>query len=188
MTKPQIIDLQKRIGAEPDGFWGPRSIRAVQLHLTRLMPTPVPWPKTDQKSLTAFYGAPGDEDRHTLLNVVGRGVSYDGSPVKVIRCHSRIAASLDRVIARLETFEEGRYILARYDGCYNNRPMRGGSTPSLHARAAAIDFDAGRNGNKTAWPVAASMSILVMEEFAREGWIAAGAFWGRDGMHFQATA
>jgi hypothetical protein len=26
-----------------------------------------------------------------------------------------------------------------------------------------------------------------MEEFAKEGWLAAGAFWGRDAMHFQAT-
>jgi hypothetical protein len=31
------------------------------------------------------------------------------------------------------------------------------------------------------------MPIQVMEEFAKEGWLAAGAFWGRDAMHFQAT-
>jgi hypothetical protein len=27
----------------------------------------------------------------------------------------------------------------------------------------------------------------VMEEFAKEGWLAAGAFWSRDSMHMQAT-
>jgi hypothetical protein len=26
-----------------------------------------------------------------------------------------------------------------------------------------------------------------MEEFAKEGWLSAGAFWSRDAMHFQAT-
>ena len=65
--------------------------------------------------------------------------------------------------------------------------MRGGYTPSLHARGAAIDFDSYDNGNSTHWPVGATMPIGVMEEFAREGWVAAGAFWGRDAMHFQAT-
>jgi hypothetical protein len=31
------------------------------------------------------------------------------------------------------------------------------------------------------------MPLEIMEAFAREGWLAAGAFWGRDAMHFQAT-
>jgi hypothetical protein len=31
------------------------------------------------------------------------------------------------------------------------------------------------------------MPIEVMECFAREGWLSAGAFWGYDAMHFQAT-
>jgi hypothetical protein len=31
------------------------------------------------------------------------------------------------------------------------------------------------------------MPIEVMEEFAKEGWLPAGAFWSRDSMHFQST-
>jgi hypothetical protein len=65
--------------------------------------------------------------------------------------------------------------------------MRGGSLPSLHARGAAIDLDADNNGNHVAWPVRATMPLEVMEAFAREGWLSAGAAWLRDGMHFQAT-
>ena len=65
--------------------------------------------------------------------------------------------------------------------------MRGGSLPSLHARGAAIDLDPGTNGLHTPWPTRATMPLEVMECFAREGWLAAGAFWGRDAMHFQAT-
>jgi hypothetical protein len=78
-------------------------------------------------------------------------------------------------------------VIRRYFGCYVNRPIRGGSTPSLHARGAAIDFDANRNRNAQHWPVSATMPIEVMECFAREGWLCAGAFWSRDAMHFQAT-
>ncbi len=185
MTRKEIMDIQTRIRTPVDGFWGPKSIAAAQNYLLSLMPIPNPWPDTSQASLTAFYGIPGDESQHTLLDVRGMGVKYEGRAVKEIRCHRMVADSLGRVIAKLsKRFPE---VLADYAGCYNNRPMRGGSTPSLHARAAAIDFMPDENGNKTAWPAVAKMPFEVMEIFAVEGWIAAGAFWGRDAMHFQAT-
>ena len=80
-----------------------------------------------------------------------------------------------------------RGILAKYAGCYNPRPMRGGKRPSKHSWGAAIDLDPDHNGLKTSWPVAATMPIEVMEEFAREGWIGLGWQIGRDSMHFQPT-
>ena len=185
MNRDQIKQLQARIGATADGFWGPKSIAACQAHLKKLMPVPNPWPATDQASLTKFYGAPGDESRHASINVEGLGVRYDGKTVKRITCHEKVAESLLRVIKSLS--HPYPDILAEYAGCYNNRAMRGGSTPSLHARAAAIDFAPSTNGNKTHWPTQADMPIEVMEAFAKEGWLAAGAAWSRDGMHFQAT-
>lgn len=186
MNQDQIKALQARIGTTPDGFWGPQSIAACQKHLRDLMPSPNPWPKSDQASLQTFYGSPGDEDQHVRTNVAGDLVEYDGKTVYSVLCHRKVSASLDRVIHDLAgTHPE---ILRKYAGCYNNRPMRGGSLPSLHARAAAIDFAPDENGNRDSWPIKASMPIEVMEAFAREGWTAAGAFWGRDAMHFQATA
>lgn len=181
----RITDIQKQIGAEPDGFWGRDSIKAVQKHLRSLMPKQSPWPKTDQVSLTRFYGMPGDESRHTQIDVTGLGVKYGGNTVTKITCHKEVAPSLKRILVRMST--EFPEIIAQYDGCYNNRTMRGGNSPSLHARAAAIDFAASENGNHTSWPVAATMPLGVMEIFAAEGWLPAGAFWGRDAMHFQAT-
>lgn len=186
MTRAQIIAMQDRIGTTPDGFWGPKSIAACQRHLRGLMPSPNPWPKADQASLTRFYGSPGDESQLVALNVEGLGIRYDGQAVKSIRCHDKVADSLKRILTSLSKTHPG--IMNQYAGCYNNRTMRGGSLPSLHARGAAIDFAPETNGNKTPWPVVADMPLEVMEAFAREGWTPAGAFWGRDAMHFQATA
>lgn len=185
MKAKQIQALQTEIGVTADGFWGPKSIAACQKHLRKLMPLTNPWPKQDQKSLTDFYGAPGDETHHLRLDVAGLGLKYEGAAVARITCHERVGASLLRVLKRLGTLHPE--VLADFAGCYNNRAMRGGTLPSLHARAAAVDFMPGSNGNKSNWPVASSMPLGVMEEFAREGWLPAGAFWSRDAMHFQAT-
>lgn len=186
MNSSEIAKMQRVIGEVDDGFWGPKSIAACQRHLRSLMPLNNPWPASNQKALQAFYGSPGDESRLTNLDVSDLDVRYEGQHVKAIRCHSKVSASLRRI---LEALHNSPYasLLHAYDGCFNNRPMRGGLTPSLHARGAAIDFDAANNANLSHWPTNASMPLAVMEIFSKEGWLSAGAFWGRDAMHFQAT-
>jgi hypothetical protein len=186
MNQLDIKKMQVRIGVKADGFWGPKSIAACQAHLRGFMPKVSPWPNPDQASLAAFYGRAGDESKLVALNVEGLGIKYDTKPVKVIRCHSKVAASLRRV---LDAISKGtnKDVLTEFAGCYNNRPMRGGSLPSLHARGAAIDLDPDHNANHQIWPISAIMPLEIMEAFAREGWMAAGAFWSRDAMHFQAT-
>jgi hypothetical protein len=184
MTTNRIKAIQEKIGAEPDGFWGPKSMVFCKAYLAGLMPSPHPWPSSDQDSLQAFYGSPGDE---TQLQAIAAppGLIYEGVQCKVIRCHRRVAGSLLRILGIL--VRQYPEIASQYAGCFNNRPMRGGSTPSLHARGAAVDFDPDNNGNHQHWPASATMPFGVMEIFAREGWLSAGAFWGRDSMHFQAT-
>ena len=186
MNQKDIQNIQRCIGVTADGWWGPQSIAACQAHLKKLMPARNPWPATDQASLTRFYGAPGDESKLTALNVADLGIKYDGKSVRVIRCHLKVAASLRRVIEALAQSPH-KSILEKYAGCYNNRPMRNGSLPSLHARGAAVDFDPDNNANHQHWPNSAIMPLEVMEAFAREGWLPAGPFWHRDSMHFQAT-
>lgn len=182
----RIIDIQKRVGTVPDGFWGPKSIAACQKHLRSLMPACNPWPAATSTALQAFYGSPGDESQLVNLPAPVPLRLYDGTqPVKTIRCHRKVADSLARALK--VAYEAHPDVVSRYFGCYVNRNMRGGSTPSLHARGAAIDLDANRNGNHTHWPTRATMPLEVMEAFATEGWLAAGAFWSRDAMHFQAT-
>ena len=48
MNETQIKIMQERVGAEPDGFWGPRSVAACQRHLKKMMPSPHPFPRQDQ--------------------------------------------------------------------------------------------------------------------------------------------
>lgn len=183
----RIKHNQRIIGVEDDGFWGEISTEACKVFLRSLMPKPNPWPKTDQASLTAFYGRPGDESKLIRVPAPVR-MLYEGRLIETIYCHNKVAASLVRALK--DAGDEAPQVVeaaADYSGVYNNRTMRGGLLPSLHARGAAIDLDADDNGNLVHWPTVADMPIEVMMAFAREGWVAAGAFWGRDGMHFQAT-
>ena len=84
MPKNQIIELQKRVGATPDGFWGPASIEACKAHLRSLMPNDPPWPTTDQASLTKFYGRAGDEPMLVPLAVGDLDIRYDGKNVESV--------------------------------------------------------------------------------------------------------
>ena len=190
MTKAEIQEVQRRIGVEPDGFWGPKSISACKFHLMRLMPSPNPWPKSDQASVRAFYGEPGDEGNLTSIEFP-YPMLYEGKRVMKSRCHYLVADSLIRVLLKIgNRFSDEPGIVdeaSDYGGIYNFRQKRGGSSLSLHSWGIAIDLDADDNMFRDNWPMKADMPLSIMEEFAREGWTSAGAFWGYDAMHFQAT-
>jgi len=186
MQYHQIIELQKRIGTTPDGFFGEKSVAKCKEYLRSLMPKDHPWPTQDQASLTKFYGRAGDESQLVNLAVNDLDIRYDGKNVKSIRCHHKVAPSLRRVLENIAKTPHA-WVLKEYAGVYNNRPMRGGSLPSLHARGAAIDLAPSTNQFRESWPRSANMPIEVMEAFAKEGWLPAGAFWNYDAQHFQAT-
>jgi hypothetical protein len=186
MTKAQIIALQERIGTKPDGLWGDVSTAACQRHLRALMPQPHPWPTGDDASVIARFGQPGDESNLVGANVRGLGLKYEGKPVQTIRCHHLVAHSLVEIITEIADTPSA-WILTQYAGCYNYRKMRGGSRHSKHAWGIAVDFAPASNGLRNHWPRAASMPIEAMEAFARQGWLAAGAFWNRDAMHYETT-
>jgi len=182
----KISELQRRVGAEPDGVWGMKSAAACQAHLRALMPENNPWPKSDPDSLARFFGKPGNESNLVNLNVKGLGIYYDGARVKTIRCHHKVGESLHRVLSEISQGPDAD-ILSEYAGCYNYRVMRGGTSLSCHAWGIAIDLAPDSNGNRTPWPKIATRPITVMEAMAREGMLSGGAVWGRDAMHFQAT-
>jgi hypothetical protein len=193
MTNAQIVRTQQRIGTTADGFWGPKSEAAARDHLRKLMPSPHPFPKKD--AITSFYGAHGVEGGYTPPQKEIRlpfTVFYEDSPVTKLRPHEKCAAAFLKAFELLaEEFPDDAARKAAgiltYDGLYNPRRMRGGTSWSMHAWAIAIDLDAGDNGNFVHWPTKAVMPIEVMECFAKAGMASAGAFWSRDAMHFEAV-
>lgn len=193
MNQEQIKAIQSKIGATVDGFWGPKSSSACRDYLLNLFPTNPPFPT--QSNVTDFYGphgVPGGYTPPTKLIVLPFPIYYEGKSVTKLSPHEKCADSLLRVFERLQETYPSEALRKKagitfYDGLYNPRSMRGGSSWSMHSWAIAIDFNAAKNGNSTHWPTAATMPLEVMECFAKEGWTAAGAFWNRDAMHFQAT-
>lgn len=186
-----IVQIQKRIGALPDGFWGPKSIESCKAYLRGLMlMAPQKWPASDTTSLTRFYGRPGDESNLVTFEFPYPAY-YDGKRVRTGRCHRLVKDSLLRVMGRIgEKYSQDPGIMEEaqdYAGMFNFRNKRLGSTLSVHAWGAAIDLDADDNTFRQHWPLEADMPIEIIEEFAREGWVSAAAFWGYDAMHFQAT-
>ena len=97
MTTEQIKSIQSKIGATPDGFWGPKSIDACQKYLRSLMPNPNPWPKSDTDSMCRFYGNPGDE-RNLVTVDFPFTTFYEGKKITKFRCHKKVADSLVRVL------------------------------------------------------------------------------------------
>lgn len=181
-----IREIQKKIGTTPDGAWGPKSQAACVAYLRSLMPKPNPWPSSADAAMIRFFGQPGDESNLVNLDVHGLEIFYEGNPVRTIRCHKKVADSLHRVLSAIAA-SPFDHVLRRYAGCFNHRPMRGGSRPSKHSWGAAIDLDPDTNMLKTPWPQRATMPFEVMEMFAREGWVGLGWRDNRDAMHFQTT-
>lgn len=184
MTRRQIIDIQNRVGTTPDGSWGLVSTIACQKYLRSIMPRPNRWPQPTVSKMVQFYGEAGENLIN--LDVTGLGIFYESAPVKTIRCHEKVAISLLAVIRDIAAGDDA-YILKQYAGCFNYRPMRNSLSLSKHAWGVAIDFAPATNDLHASWPQKASMPFGVIEAFSRHGWTSAGAFWGVDAMHFEAT-
>lgn len=193
MNTDEIKRMQSRIGfkgSDVDGFWGPRSINRCQYYLRSLMPSPHPWPSSDRASIEAFFGKPGDESQLVSFDFPFP-TYYGGKVVTRSRCHRKVRDSLLRALTMIgQQHGHDRAVMEEaedYGGIYNFRPKRGASSLSLHSWGIAIDLDADDNSFRASWPLQADMPLEIMEAFAREGWLSAGAFWGYDAMHFQAT-
>ena len=153
------------------------------------------WPL--QRDCDRFYGNPRGanagpsakwESANLTLVKCPWVLRYAGKPVKGLRVHKKVAASLTKVLDAIwvrlgrSQAEIDRIGMSIYGGGYNFRLMRGGSSLSMHSWGCALDFDPARNGMGNSKP---AMDKRVVEEFEREGW-EWGGHW-KDGMHFQAA-
>ncbi|MCB9019207.1 MAG: M15 family metallopeptidase [Chitinophagales bacterium] len=195
MTTERIKAIQREIGVEPDGFWGPISRTAARTFLRKMCPNN-PWPESNTTALRKFYGDFGEAESRerekflknnlTTIDVRGLEVEYDGRPVNSITCHKYVADSLFRVLTEISK-SPSSWVLKGYAGCFNIRKMKLGDAPSKHSWAVAIDLGVKGNGLKTPWPQVATMPWEVIKIFAREGWRSGGVLWGIDAQHFEAV-
>lgn len=146
--------LADKLGIElrPDGDPGGATARAVAqaLGLIRQVPAAevavAQWPKDRWEEMYAFYGQPGTN----LIQIVPPyPLKYDGKVVPKITVHEKIAPAVLRVLQKVLDYYGLTKIKALkldvYDGCFNNRPKRGGTSLSTHAYGCAIDFCAEDN-------------------------------------------
>jgi len=194
MNRTEIETMQQRLknagyDIEVDGFWGPQSQKTCRAHLRSLCSTN-PWPASDRRSIETFYGRPGDESNLVSFEFPFP-MFYGDKKVAKSRCHFKVVNSLLHVLNNIGSLYSGDEEIIEeaedYGGIYNFREKRGSSSLSLHSWGIAIDLDADDNTFRNHWPLSADMPLEIMECFAREGWLSAGAFWGYDAMHFQAT-
>lgn len=168
--------------------------RQRQTHLP-VRPAPVNnrWPVASQRQ--AFYGAPGTG--HTILNIpYPMRIAWDTKQsVNRVTVHSKCADSLDRIlkeILRVYGYDELRKLgIDLFGGIYNNRPIRGGTSLSDHAFAAAIDLDPERN--QLRWGADRAVFARpayrpMLDAFRKENWTSLGEERNFDYMHFSAVS
>lgn len=154
------------------------------------------WPL--QSECPAFYGDPrqaGWLRKNTTHVVCPWPLLVEGKPLSSgILIHVKCAASLTKVLNSVwdavgkdvQKIHALRYDV--FDGSYNFRPKRGSSSLSMHAYAAALDFDAADNAFHSVRHLYTADSIIV-KCFEAEGWVWGGRWSVNsvDAMHFQAA-
>ena len=209
----QLVCKDKGIAAEPiDGFWGPVTQFAYDslVHLidTGALPpnwrdeepsdaNPHQWPRDrgNQAEMKAFYGQPGSPPIKKVRVPWTLKLAWDtGTKISHIGCHAKVADSVERVLTRVHAqygeAELKRLHLDLYGGCFFKRPKRGGTSWSVHAYAAALDWDPVRNQLKWGRDRASldhSNYNFWWRAWEAEGWVSLGRSSNYDWMHVQAA-
>ena len=206
----QIVCLEG--GFDPygiDGQWGPNTENAYNnyLHYLEANQPPEPWrpeeiidvnpnnwPEQYTPEFDAFYGPRGSGLIRLQLPYTMRLAWDTGTQVNSFFCHGKVHDSLFRVLSKVRDHygedEIRRLRLDLYGGCYNERPIRGGTKWSMHSWGIAVDFDPARN--KLEWgrdkAAFASAEYKKWWEFwEEEGWVSLGRQRNFDWMHVQAA-
>jgi len=188
--------IQRRVGATPDGIYGPQTARAVLAALgeERGPDEAAAFPSQSRvREGRTEFGHPGD-NLTTIIPAYDLRLSWDPAVVvSRISINASCADSAGRIFQdTLEHYgieEIRRLRLDLFGGCYNQRRVRGGTAWSIHAWAAAIDLDPERNALRMDHKEAA----FARPEYAdfwkiveSHGWTSLGREKDYDWMHFQA--
>ncbi|UOF76716.1 D/-alanyl-D/-alanine carboxypeptidase [Caudoviricetes sp.] len=114
-------------------------------------------------------------------------VSYDiethlehGAIPKKLYCNKLLVAPFRQALTHINQRGFANQVKT-WDGCFNIRKKKGGSTHSLHAWGLAVDINAAWNG----WLKTPTMSKELVQCFLDAGFEWGGYWQNKDGMHFQ---
>ncbi len=193
-----------------DGFWGPQTAFAyeslVELRKHGSVPVfrrpgegtdtnPNNWPSQKfEPDLIDFYGNVGT-NQTSIAVPYPHIIAWDKTKsVTKIRCHTKVADSLVRVLTKAKNHygmdEIHRLKLDVWGGCLNVRQMRGGTRYSMHSWGIAMDYDP--ENNRLKWgsdraSFARPDYIKWWEFWEEEGWVSLGRARNYDWMHVQAA-
>ncbi len=192
MTPATIIKrIQLIVGADPDAIIGTQTRRAIAAYVGESNPPTWPSKKAIRTGKTLFDRA-GDFPMTSITPPYP--LYYQGNEIKKIAVHAEVApfveTALERVLRHYGRERIEQLGLDIFDGCYNNRRVRGGQSTSMHAWAIALDFDAAHNGNSTRGNKARFTAPEY--DFWWIAWMSVGArpfglFNDRDYMHIEFT-
>ena len=138
-----LLSIQREVGAVPDGVFGPETASKLFSALG------LGWPsQAEVRSGKSIFGKPGVESN--LVSITPPYPLYfAGKQLKTIRVHKLIAkavlTALEEVLDHYGIDEIKRLGLDKFDGAYNYRKSRGGSSLSMHAWGVALDWNAAKN-------------------------------------------
>lgn len=179
----QLVFLRQN-GRAPDP-WRPEDRTPVN---------PNHWPVQYTPEFDAFYGPKGTNQARIDLPYPHRIAWDPGKTILSFSCHAKVHDSLKRVLTKVVEHygieEIKRLKLDYWGGCYNERPIRGGTRWSMHSWAIAIDYDPERN--RLDW--GRDRATFARPEYDKwwefweeEGWVSLGRDRNYDWMHVQAA-
>lgn len=179
----------KLLYGEPPEAWRPED---------RLPTNPNNWPLQNPASLNTFYGQAKPSANPNLVSFAipyPMVLAWDPSKkVTKITAHKKVKDSilrvLTKVLAHYGEAEIKRLKLDYFGGCFNYRPIRGGTSLSTHSWGIALDFDPANN--QLNW--GRDRATLARPEYNKwwefweeEGWVSLGRDRNYDWMHVQAA-
>lgn len=151
-----------------------------------------------QSSVRSVYGEPGSPQATAGMVDLAYPmvIAWDKSQkIAKFRCHAKVESAFERVfqktLAQYGQAKISQLGLDVFGGCYNYRPMRGGTSWSMHAFGIAVDLDP--ENNQLKWNKSkARFAKAEYEPFWKivesEGFTSLGRKYDYDWMHFEATS
>lgn len=194
--------IQKKVGSKADGIFGPNTLNAVAAYLGVLngkeSKSTFSCSQASVRACTSVFGKPGVESNLISVKVPANyPITYEGTKVKTIRIHKAVAKELEEILQEIGDTYEKKYgkdwnkkapAICVYNGSYNARKTRGGSSWSIHAWGCALDFDAS-DATLAKRYKDCRLSQPIYEDFWRiweeYGWHSLGREKDYDTMHIQ---